>query len=207
LGIDTRVGVFVKTITLADLNLDSVGSSSEVGVGLDIPLNVVLTGGLSVVDLLITLSLTTRGDDGNSEETRASSVGDGVQSLDLEGGSDGTRRGGHSDGGEGDSSSINLGAGVELLAVPDGIGVSLVNDVNELLDSNKIAKEVASNIEDSVGDKVAQVVTSSNNTTVQDLIEQNVKSLVHNLEANIAAGISLDLGRGNGGALGDTFIK
>lgn len=201
LGIDARVGVLVETVTLADLDLDLIGTSSEVGVALDVPGDVVLANSLSIVDLLVSLSLNiTRGLDKDGDETGSSGVDDGVQGLNGEGGSNGSRGGGDGDRGEGHSSAIDLGTGVELLAVPDGIGVSsawltvlvgtkcmigirkkkkkikgmrekharkkeiekrkvkmhvLVNDVDELLDSDEIAEEITGNVEDLVGDEVA----------------------------------------------------
>lgn len=54
MGIDTRVGVSVEAVTLTDLDLDGIGTSGEVRVRLDIPLNGVVSGGLSVLNLLIT---------------------------------------------------------------------------------------------------------------------------------------------------------
>lgn len=74
-----------------------------------------------------TFTLTTRGEDGNSEVTGTSGVVDGVQGLDGEGGSNGSRGGGHGEGSEGDRSTIDLSTSVELLAVPDGVGVGSAN--------------------------------------------------------------------------------
>jgi len=166
-SIDSGVGVLVETVTLADLNINTIGTIGEVGVRLDLPGDVILARLLSVGDLAVSLRLTVvRGEEGDGDESRAGLVEDGVQGGHSEGGSDGTRGGGDGERGDGNSSSVNLNASVELLAVPDGIRVSLVDDVHELLDSNKVAKEVTGNIKDRVGNEVAQGITSTNNTSV-----------------------------------------
>jgi len=155
----------VLAVTLADGKRDGVGSASEVGVGGEVKLEVVLSGGISVEELFSAL-INVGSIKVNAYDTRASSVDDGVQGLDGELLSNRARGGRDREGGNVDSSVKDLGAGVELLAVPDGVGISVVNDLDEFLDANEVAEEVTSNIEDLAGEEVAELSTSTNNATI-----------------------------------------
>jgi len=193
-GIHSGEGVLVEAVTLTQSEDNFVGSSSVVGVGLYLEGQLILADGDSVGELLSALGLSVGGNEVNNDETRASGVGDLVLGSDGEGGSNGSRLGGRGDTSERSSSASNLGAGVELLAVPDGIGVSMVDDLDELLNSNIVADKVASNIKNLAGEEVAELSTSTHNSTVQELIEQVVEALIHEVETDITCGGGLDGG-------------
>ena len=151
----------------------------------------------------ITEGVTLRRVDLEDDFTSTDGVGDLQSNEDVESVALLTRLGG-----DGESSHVGLGvvidsAEAELFANPDGIGISIINELNELFNTNNVAEHVAASGQDLVGQVRAETSAATNNTNVSNDVQELVNSLVHEGNAETAK-LNLGLG-GNLGVLLDAL--
>ena len=199
LGVDTTVGVLVGAVTLAYGHLNLVGTSGPglllAGLGGDLPGNVVRAGSLSLSELRVTKRHVLRRLDENAQETRTGGLNDLVDDSHGEFGSSRARSRGDDGLGDVNNSTVDFSAHIENLANVNWVGILIVDDIDERLNSNVIANKVADDRLDLVGELLANSATAANDTTVQDDLEKLVDGVVH--EAN-ASGAQVQSGRLNG---------
>lgn len=141
--------------TFANSGDDLVATSDEGLIlrrlGLELELVSVETRSQVKNQTTITEGVTLRGVDLEDDFTSADGVGDLKGNEDVESVALLTRLGG-------DSQSSHVGLGVvvdgaesELFANPDGIGISVVNKLDELFNANNVAEHVAASRQDLVG--------------------------------------------------------
>jgi hypothetical protein len=169
------VGVSASAAALAKSNLNLVESSVPRlvlrGLNLELELGVVSTRGELVKDLGIAYTVSTIRGRGNDSKGKLTNTG-GVDNLVLSVQADGVtllgNRRNELNGGESSGSSVDDGALAELHADPDGIRISVVDELLKHLNTLDLAQDTTDLRQDVAGQETANSTASVLDTDVED---------------------------------------
>jgi len=125
--------------------------------------------------------------------TSSGFVEDGEVKSEGEGGSESSVLGGNG-GAVDDNISDTVGAGSEFLADEDGVWVDGVEELDEFVNSDNVAKNVANAGFNGVGQKAAKSIARSDDSSVGNDFNEFLESFVHEFNAWLA---QVDVGAGS----------
>jgi len=187
LSIDTRVGVVTSAIALADGHLDLIGASGPrllLGwLGVEFPRDGVRADVLALVELAVAHWHVLWWLNIDAQEAWTDGLDDLVDDSEGEFGSLWSLWWRDDRAGDVDDTASDDWAHVELLADENGVWVLVVDEVEERLNADIIANEVATDLLDLVWQLTAESAARADDSTVQNDLQQLVDGVVHELNA------------------------
>lgn len=188
---DVGIGVRRSTSALAEKELYAVLAIGEgivlASLGLELEVDLVNVRLLALDELSGNNGIGIIGrSDFYSNLASSSSVDDLINHLQVEGGTDGALLRGNRNIQDIGSSVGSNGAEVKLLTDVNGVGIGIINQLNENLDSDIVTKQVTNGRFNGVVEEPTKVTTRAYHSSIGNDVDEILNRLIHKINANRA---------------------